>query len=277
MIETLVDGLGFVEGLRRHDGRTWFSDFSARRVYSFGGYNVLRTEAYVPGQPSGLGFAPAGGVLVVSVHEGRILRYENSSCTLIADIGAIYRGGLNDMLTTAAGQSYVSAFPAPPVGDVIADVPADGGQVPLFFVSAKGEARVVAEGLKIPNGIAQSVDGRELFVAETMARRILVFSILPDGSLSNQRTFADLGHRMPDGLSMDRQGRLWFGSPFSSEFVRLDTSGAIDEIVPTPGRWAVSCAVGDNDDELYCGTVRTTIEDYKQGQASGSIERWSRG
>jgi sugar lactone lactonase YvrE len=79
---------------------------------------------------------------------------------------------------------------------------------------------------------------------------------------------------MPDGLSMDRRGRLWFGSPFTSEFVRLDTTGAIDEIVPTPGRWAVSCAVGD-DDDLYCGTVRTTIDDYKQGKASGAIERWS--
>jgi len=274
MIEVLVDGLGFVEGLRRHAGRTWFSDFSTRRVCSLGADNVLRTEAYVPGQPSGLGFAPGGGLMVVSVHEGRILRYDGENCTLVADVGGIYRGGLNDMLTTPNGLSYVSAFPAPPVGEVIADVPADGGQVPLFLVSQTGEVRIVAEGLKIPNGIAQSADGSELFVAETMAKRILAFPILADGSLGTQRTFADLGQRMPDGLSMDRRGRLWFGSPFTSEFVRLDTTGAIDEIVPTPGRWAVSCAVGD-DDDLYCGTVRTTIDDYKQGKASGAIERWS--
>jgi sugar lactone lactonase YvrE len=211
--------------------------------------------------------------MVVSVHEGRILRYEGDKCRLVADVGAIYRGGLNDMLTTPGGQSYVSAFPAPPAGEIIADVPADGGQVPLFMVTQAGDVRVVAEKLKIPNGIAQSPDGRELFVAETMARRILAFAILADGSLGRQRTFADLGQRMPDGLSMDSRGRLWVGSPFTSEFVRLNTAGAIDEVVETPGRWAVSCAVGDNDD-LYCGTVRTTIEDYKQGKSSGAIERW---
>lgn len=274
LINTPACGLGFVEGVRRYASRTWFSDFFARRVYSVGADNQLRVEAFVPGQPSGIGFDQSGALLVVSVHEGRIYRFAGGDQTILADIGETYRGGLNDMVTTSEGRCYVSAFPAPPVGQVIPDVPADGGNIPLFMVTPEGKVHVVAEGLKFPNGMAITPDGRELLVAETMANRISVFAVLPGGFLGERRTFAELNHRMPDGVSLDSRGYLWFGSPFTSEFVRLDLSGKVDAVIPIPGRWAVSCAVGDNPNELYCGVVETTLEDYKQGKAVGAIERW---
>ena len=83
-----------------------------------------------------------------------------------------------------------------------------------------------------------------------------------------------IGHRNPDGIAIDSEGRIWVGCPFVSEFVRLDRSGSIDLVIETPGLWAVSCAVGEANDELWCGVVRTTIEDYKQGRAEGAILRW---
>jgi sugar lactone lactonase YvrE len=276
VLETLLDGLGFVEGVRFHAERVWFSDFWSRHVRSFDQNGSVREEAYVPGQPSGLGFAPDGALLFVSTHDARIMRRQGSSQMVLADVGAHYRGALNDMLTTQEGHSYVSAFPVPNVGRPTPDAPPDGGSVPLFLILGDGEVKVVAEGLKIPNGITQSPDGRTLFVAESLGNRISAFPIRPSGTLGERRTYADLGTRTPDGLSIDRQGRVWFGSPFSSEFVRLDASGKMDEIIEVPGRWAVSCAVGERDDELYCGTVKTDIEQYKQGRGQGAIERWSR-
>lgn len=273
-VTAIAEGFGFVEGLRWKGGRLWFSDFGARRVRSMDPAGGLRQEAWVPGQPSGLGFTPDGALLVVSTHDGHVLRFDDAGHYVAADIGAIYRGGLNDMVTTASGQSYVSAFPPPLIGEVTPDVPADGGSVPLFLVDPDGTTRIVAEGLKIPNGMAVSGDGATLYVAETMANRILAFPVRSDGSLGASALHADLGERSPDGVSLDSQGRLWVGCPFTSEFIRLDVSGRVDRVVVVPGLWAVSCAVGRSDDELWCGVVQTSIEDYKQGRASGSILRW---
>lgn len=270
----VADELGFVEGIRWHDGRVWFSDFGNRRVYSMTSEGRLRDEVWVPGQPSGLGFTPDGALLIVSVHEGHILRRDDTVQLVIADIGAIYRGGLNDMLTTPEGRSYVSAFAPPLIGEVTPDVPADGGSIPLFMVDTDGAVRIVAEGLKIPNGMALSSDGNTLFVAETMACRILAFPVREDGTLGEPRVQLELGTRSPDGIALDRQGRLWVASPFTSEFLRFTPSGEVDTIVELPGLWAVACAVGASDEELWCAVVETTIEHYKQGRAKGSIRLW---
>lgn len=273
--ETIADGLGFIEGLRWHGGRLWYSDFAARRVRSVDRAGVIRDEAWVPGQPSGLGFAPDGALMVISTHEGHLLRYQDRHHLIVADIGARYRGGLNDMLTMPDGRCYISAFPESPIGEVAPPVPADGGRVPLFLVEPDGSTRVVAEDLKSPNGIAYDAGTRTLLVAETMGFRIVAFDVKEDGSLGRGRTYGDIGQRSPDGIALDSKGRLWVASPFSSEFVRLGCDGVIDEVVQVPaGSWAVACAIGDSDDELWCAIVETSIADYLQGHAKGSVRLW---
>lgn len=272
----VADGHGFVEGIRWREGRVWYSDFGRRRVYSFAPGDSPREEAWVPGQPSGIGFAPDGSMLVVSVHEGHVVRHHGDVHVVMADIGAIWRGGLNDMFTTPEGRCYVSAFAPPLIGEVTPDVPPDGGRIPLFMVDLDGSVRIVAEGLRIPNGMAMSMDGSTLFVAETMGCRILAFPVGADGLLGEPKVHVELGMRSPDGISLDRSGRLWVASPFTSEFVRFTPAGEEDLVVETPGMWAVTCAVGASDDELWCAVVETTVEDYKQGHARGSIRLWRR-
>lgn len=276
-LETIVEDLGFIEGLRWHGGRLWYSDFGVRRVRSVDRTGVIRDEAWVPGQPSGLGFAPDGALMVISTHEGHLLRYKDGHHLIVADIGAIYRGGLNDMLTMPDGRCYISAFPEPPIGEVTPPVPADGGRVPLFLVEPDGKARIVAENLKIPNGMVYDAETRTLLVAESLGNRIVAFDMKDDGSLGPERTYVDLGERWPDGISLDSRGRLWVSSLFTSEFIRIGRDGAIDEVVQVPGGgWAVTCAVGDSDDELWCAVVETTVEDFQQGRAKGSIRLWRR-
>jgi sugar lactone lactonase YvrE len=273
-LHTVVTGLGFVEGVRWHEGRVWFSDFGQRRVYSADQHGELREEAWVAGQPSGLGFAPDGSLLVVSAHDALILRVAHGQQTVFADVGAVYRGGLNDMLTTPNGRCYVSVFPPAVANKPSPYIPPDGGAVPLLLVDLSGSVRVVADGLRIPNGIAISADGSTLLVAETLANRISAFDVLADGSLGPRRTYVDLGHRNPDGIALDHRGRLWIGCPYTSEFIRVDGVGVIDAVIEVPNRWAVTCAVGDSDEELWCAVVDTSNEQYRQGRAHGAIHRW---
>jgi sugar lactone lactonase YvrE len=271
-LTTIASGLGFVEGPRWHEGRLWFSDFSSRTVRSVDESGEVRQHAYVAGQPSGLGFTPDGDLLVVSTHEGHILRIDSAGTTLVVDIGAHYRGALNDMLVDKRGRAYVTAFPAHVAGQRTGQVHGPPS-VPLFLVCPKGCAQVAAEDLAVPNGMALSHDGRTLIVAETLGRRLTAFDVAADGTLSGRRIFADLGDRKPDGICMDSSGAVWFGSPFTSEFVLVQEGGDVLEIVATPGRWAVSCALGGADGKtLWCATVAVTLDEYRLGGGHGAIE-----
>lgn len=270
-LKTVASGLGFVEGPRWHEGRLWFSDFSSRTVSSVDDSGDVQCHAYVAGQPSGLGFTPSGDLLVVSTHDGHVLRIDDTGATLVADIGAQYRGGLNDMLVDRHGRAYVSAFPAYVAGQRTGQAHGEPS-VPLFLVTPDGRAEVAADDLAVPNGMALSPDGRTLVVAETLGRRLTAFDVADDGRLSGRRVFADAGDRKPDGICMDPSGAVWFGSPFTSEFVLIRDGGEVLETIATPERWAVSCALGDDGKTLWCATVAVTLDEYRMGGGRGAIE-----
>ncbi|GAC1342821.1 MAG: hypothetical protein NVSMB14_07320 [Isosphaeraceae bacterium] len=54
----------------------------------------------------------------------------------------------------------------------------------VWFVTPKGEKRVVDQGLKFPNGVTLSPDQTLLYVAESGSRWIYSYQIQPDGSLA---------------------------------------------------------------------------------------------
>ena len=52
----VLDGVGFLEGIRWHDGRVWASDISRRRVLAVRCDGELEVAAQLNDSPSGLGF-----------------------------------------------------------------------------------------------------------------------------------------------------------------------------------------------------------------------------
>jgi sugar lactone lactonase YvrE len=190
---------------------------------------------------------------------------------LFADVSNLYRGGLNDMLVDRNGRAYVSAFPEPIIG------PDDGSHmadptVPLFLVEPDGRAHIVAEGFQIPNGLGLTSDGSTLVVAETLGNRLTAFDVAKDGTLSGRRVFAEVGSRAPDGLCVDAGGAVWFASFSTSEFVLVEDGGRVAQVIETPGRLAVACALGGDDGRtLYCLSVDSETFDFYEGRGVGSI------
>ena len=74
--EILLDGLGFPEGPRWHDGKLWFSDMGTCRVMTVDLSGFAETVVEVPEQPSGLGWLPDNRLLVVSMKDRRLLRLD---------------------------------------------------------------------------------------------------------------------------------------------------------------------------------------------------------
>jgi sugar lactone lactonase YvrE len=99
---------------------------------------------------------------------------------------------------------------------------------------ADGTTESVAElklsGLTFGNGVAIDEARGEIYVAETMANRIVGYQLsVSDGSLSEGRVVAELP--TPDNIELDEAGRLWVASPIANALLVVD---------PKSGEWSTA-------------------------------------
>ncbi|MEO5839841.1 MAG: SMP-30/gluconolactonase/LRE family protein [Acidimicrobiales bacterium] len=239
-LELLVDGLVFPEAPRWYDDSLWVSDIHAHSVVRFDEAGALIARHPFGDRVSGLGHLPNDDALVVSMLDRCLLRFGSHGPTVHADLSPYCQGFLNDMVVDARGFAYVGARN-----------PGGGDQGPLdavILATPEGEVRVAADAMQSPNGSVVTPDGSTLIVAETSQARLLAFTIDDDGSLHDRRVFAEVPGRHPDGICLDAEGAIWFGSPMNAEFVRVHEGGRVSQTVATtPDRWAVACALGGHD------------------------------
>ena len=237
----LLDGLAFAEAPRWHDGALWFSDFFLQQVLRADAQGRTQVMAELPNQPSGLGWAPDGRLLVVSMLDHKLMRLDPGGLVTVAELGAFATGPCNDMVVDARGGAYIGNFGF----DLFAE-PIERRAAALVYVAPDGVARIAAEGLEFPNGAVITPDGRTLIVAETYGRRLSAFRIAADGSLHDRRVWAALDRIAPDGICLDAEGAVWVASPRSNEFVRVREGGAITDRIACEQQ-AIACVLGGAD------------------------------
>src|SRR5580658_3780307 len=106
----LTSGVVFGEGPRWRDDRLWFSDMHGEAVWTVDltGHRELVVE--LPGRrPSGLGFLPDGDLLIVSMVERHVLRWNGSEITVHADMSRLVPFDCNDMVVNSDGRAYVGS------------------------------------------------------------------------------------------------------------------------------------------------------------------------
>lgn len=267
--ETLAEGLTFPEAPRWHDGALWFSDMHAHAVLRLEPAGTLTKVAEVPGCPSGLGFLPDGRMLVVSMHDRRVLRLDPDGLHLHADLAELAPWHCNDMAVDAEGRAYVGNFgddsapPAPPAPTV------------LIAVDPDGKSRVVADNLMFPNGIAVADGGRKLIVAETRSApgRLSTFGIGPDGGLTDRGVLTEFGAgELPDGIALDAAAGIWVAMPFSGQVVRVSSGGGVTERIKVDSPYAVALGGPDGCDLFVC-TAPSWVPEEAAALRGGMIRR----
>lgn len=265
--EVVAEGFGYLESPRWHRGQLWFSDLQYRMVFQMAPTGATSPYVEVPGRPGGLGFTRSGDLLVVSMTDRRVCRLTSAGLACHADLSAHTTSKLNDMVVMRDGRCFVGAF-----GYDLArrEQPRPA---PLLTVSTGGEVGVAAAEMLFANGMCSIDDGGTLLVAETSAQQITAFTLGADGALSDRRIFASIAPRAADGICADLQGGVWLGSPFTSEFVRIEAGGRVTHTIATPGRWAVACAFGGDDlGDLYLLTAETDMGRFHKDQSSARVE-----
>ena len=235
--QLLTDDLVFAEGPRWRGGVLWFSDMHGESVWTVDlSGNRTKVVDLPDRRPSGLGFLPNGDLLIVSMLEAEILRWDGADLSTHADLTSFFAKGCNDMVVDEHGRAYVGSFPSveTPAGSIVA-------------VEPDGSARVVADEMVIPNGSVIAPGGTTLIVAESLGRRLTAFDIERNGDLTNRRVYADCPDRGPDGICLDEEGGVWTAMPLAREFQRILPGGQVAESVQVEDRMAIACALGGED------------------------------
>jgi sugar lactone lactonase YvrE len=274
--QRLADGLCFGEGPRWHAGALWLSDMHAHQVIKVTRDGSINQIVDVPNQPSGLGWLPGGDLLIVSMLDRSILRFDGERLHTHADLSQLASFHCNDMVVDSQGRAYVGNF----------GFDFSAGEKPkpaeLICVDADGSARIAADELMFPNGTVITPDGATLIIAETFGSRLSAFDIGANGDLSNRRVWAELPRgAIPDGICLDTEGGIWSASPTTCECIRQVEGGEITHRVEVD-QGAFACMLGgangttlyiltaDSSDPAECKANRQGRIDYCEAPFAGT-------
>jgi sugar lactone lactonase YvrE len=266
-LRIVLDDGRYFEGPRWHDGRLWFVDCLERTLLSISPSGSCERHAtFSDDTPCGLGILPGGGLVVLTMFRKRLLTFADGKLSEYADLAHTATGTLDDMIVDRLGRAYVGdlGFDLPP--------PPDRGAVGrIILVMPDGRTRVVADGLRFPNGIAISADQTRLVVAEMDGECLAEYDIGRDGELHFRRRLGSM--KQPDGICLDRDGAVWVASYGEGAFVRVDCEGRERQRITVPGRRAIACVLGGPERRtLFCLSAATSQEELRQRKSSARIE-----
>ncbi len=266
-LRCILDGGRYFEGPRWHAGRLWFVDCMDRTLLSLSPSGEREQHAkFEDDTPCGVGVLPDGRLVVLTMYRKRLMTCADGRLSLYADLSGIAAGTIDDMIIDGLGRAYVGdlGFDMPPPPD-------RGAPGRILLVMPDGAARVVAEGLRFPNGIAVSADHRRLVVAEMDGASLADYDIEPDGSLKLRGRFGNM--TSPDGICLDRQGAVWVAAFEEDAFIRLDANGHELQRIEVPGRRAIACVLGGAERKtLFCLSAATSYEELRQRKSSARID-----
>jgi gluconolactonase len=220
--------------------------------------SVLVAEARVANGMS----SDAGGQLIVCEQGGRrtpacISRVDRASGErepVVADWRGLRLNSPNDVIVAGDGALW---FTDPSYGHLQGfRPPSEAGDYVYRHDPATGETDVVADSFDKPNGIALSPDERVLYVTDSGANQqpgsyhvdrphhTKAFDIHDGRRLSDERLFAVVTPGFPDGLKVDRDGRVYASSfagvqvfdPGGWRLGEIHLPGAVNFCFGGPGR-----------------------------------------
>jgi sugar lactone lactonase YvrE len=266
-LRCVLDGGRYFEGPRWHAGRLWFVDCMERTLLSLSPSGQCEQHAsFDDDTPCGTGILPDGRLVVLTMYRKRLMTYADGRLSLYADLSGIAAGTIDDMIIDGLGRAYVGdlGFDMPPPPD-------RGAPGRIILVMPDGAARVVAEGLRFPNGIAVSADHRRLVVAEMDGACLADYDIEPNGGLKFRGRFGSM--KSPDGICLDLEGAVWVASFEEDAFIRLDRGGRELQRIEVPRRRALACVLGGPERRtLFCLSAATSYEELRQRKSSSRID-----
>jgi sugar lactone lactonase YvrE len=184
-----------------------------------------------PGGANGVSLEPGGThALVADVFGGAIYRVDVATGATEKVYQHAY--GINTAVRDSKGTIWFtqSAMNTPEAGEgrmwAAVDTPRPEGallRLPMVDGKPAAKAEVVVDSLWFGNGVAIDEANGKLYVAETVAGRVLRYDVdLATGAVSGRTVFVD--SVAADNLELDGAGHLWVAVPLSNEILVVNTA-----------------------------------------------------
>ncbi|MFB6298134.1 MAG: SMP-30/gluconolactonase/LRE family protein [Salinirussus sp.] len=209
------------------------------------------------------------GALLLFEDGGRIERLENGAVDVVRETVEGERDSrFNDVVADPRGRVFAGTMPT------------DDRLGRLYRIGLDGKLERLRDGIDIPNGMGFSPDGGTFYVTESKPGRIDAYDYDPaTGELSNRSTFVDCADEtgIPDGLTVDTEGRVWSARWNGGSLVCYSPAGEELRRIGFPARKVSSATFGGpNNSDLYVTTAgggdRAT-----EGDGAGALFRLSVG
>lgn len=237
--EELSSGHGFTEGPAVDPtGNIYFTDVRQDKIHKID-HASRRVTLFKDqsGGTNGLMFAPDGRLYGCQAKKRNITAFhlDGKEDILASDVAS------NDLVINAKGDVW---WTDPP-----------GHRI--WHWNAKGEKKVVAEGIEFPNGIILSPDQSLLMSVDYRGKWVWSWQVQPDGSLAHGEPFYKLetwdadSQSNGDGMTMDTEGHLYVATRLGIQI--CDQAGRVVAILNNPQGLIPSncCFGGPNLDYLY--------------------------
>jgi sugar lactone lactonase YvrE/enterochelin esterase-like enzyme len=226
--ELVSEGYKFTEGPAiDRQGNIFFTDIPNNRIHKIGTDGKVTIFKEDSGGANGMMFGPDGRLYACQNGKKRIVAYspDGKETALAEEVGS------NDLAVSQRGDVYFT----------------DPGAKRVWLIDAKGNKRVVHEGIAFPNGVRLTPDQSHLAVADSASRFVWSFQIQPDGSLANGEPFYRLETpddpvtSAADGMAFDNEGHLYVATRTGLQI--CDQAGRVVGIISKPQSGALSNVV----------------------------------
>jgi sugar lactone lactonase YvrE len=270
-IATFLTNLAMGESARWHDGRFWCSDWVAGEILATDLDGTSQFVARSDSFPFCFDWLPDNTMAVTAATGLERLEPgapgERGSLVPFVDMTSLTGLGWNEVIVDPRGNMYVNSPNFDMSEGFAFEVGSKSGVIAL--VTSDGDARLVANEVAFPNGMAVTADGSTLIVGESFASRLTAWRIEADGTLSNRRVWAPLEHGV-DGICIDAEDAVWCATQQGCERVR--EGGEVTHTV-RHDLFGFSCALGGTDNRtlFMIANEWTGYENIGKGPGTGRV------
>ena len=271
-LRLLADGFGFTEGPAADaNGNVFFVDIGNHRVHywnvEYGLLTIIREDS---GGADGMFVDADGALWICEMGARRIARIgRDGAYRVVVDA---YEGepftGPNDLwFDDQGGLYFTDSYPGH----------SDRGHTTrVFYLSPKGELRLLADDYAKSNGLHGSPDGRWLYVADYLDDRIYRYFIAAPGKLADRTLFCEV---RCDGMTVDERGNLYLCTGnYGQGVVVVDPEGRMCGTIEVAEDAHNICFGGPNYSTLYIAATHGlyALDMQVRGTANGSPRRITR-
>lgn len=244
--------------------RLYWTDIPTGRLFQFDPGTGEHRQIFAGRPVGGFTFQADGGLLLF-MDRGTIGSWRNGELTdLLSSLPQERHSRFNDVYADRTGRVFCGTMST------------DQQPGRLYRLDTDGHLHLVLEGIGCSNGIAISEDQKDFYYTDSFARQIYRFDYDDiTGNLENKEVFATFREDgLPDGITLDTEGRLWVALWGGGCIVRLSEQGSIVEKYELPVAKVASLTfAGEDLDDLYVSTAGGD-DKTANGSLAGAVFRF---